>query len=138
MPSRLPQAALGTLIILQLVMLASLFSGVAPHPPRLIPLFAMAPFLAASMAIAMMALVLGPLSGKTARALTGLAVVAALISYGPQKWIDPAIGEIWPAVLLGQIASLILLAAVAKPNLGESGRAGSWPSRSSSPCRRSS
>ncbi|WP_375572933.1 hypothetical protein ABWH92_05630 [Ahrensia marina] len=120
MPSRLPHAALGTLIILQLVMLASLFAGVAPHPPRAIPLFAMAPFLAASMAIATMALVLGPLSSKAARALTGLAVITALISYGPQKWIDAAIGEIWPAVLLGQIASLILLTLVAKPSLAES------------------
>jgi len=115
MPSRLPHAALGTLIILQLVMLASLFAGVAPHPPRAIPLFAMAPFLAASMAVATMALVLGPLSGTTARALTGLAVITALISYGPQKWIDPAIGEIWPAVLLGQITSVVLLVAVTKP-----------------------
>lgn len=115
MPSRLPHAALGTLIILQLVMLASLFAGVAPHPPRAIPLFAMAPFLAASMAVATMALVLGPLSGTTARALTGLAVITALISYGPQKWVDPAIGEIWPAVLLGQITSLVLLVAITKP-----------------------
>lgn len=122
MPSRLPHAALGTLIILQLVMLASLFAGVAPHPPRAIPLFAMAPFLAASMAIATMALVLGPLSNKAARALTGLAVITALISYGPQKWIDPAIGEIWPAVLLGQIASLVLLTLVAKPSLAENKR----------------
>jgi len=119
MPSRLSHAALGTLIILQLVMLASLFAGVAPHPPRAIPLFAMAPFLAASMAIATMALALGPLSSKAARALTGLAVITALISYGPQKWIDPAIGEIWPAVLLGQIASLILLTLAAKPSLAE-------------------
>lgn len=115
MPSRLPHAALGTLIILQLVMLASLFAGIAPHPPRAIPLFAMAPFLAASMAVATMALVLGPLSGTTARALTGLAVITALISYGPQKWVDPAIGEIWPAVLLGQITSLVLLVAITKP-----------------------
>lgn len=117
MPSRLPHAALGTLIILQLVMLASLFAGVAPHPPRAIPLFAMAPFLAASMAVATMALVLGPLSGTTARALTGLAVITALISYGPQKWVDPAIGEIWPAVLLGQIAAIALLVLVARPTL---------------------
>ncbi|MEQ8656912.1 MAG: hypothetical protein RIC24_06355 [Hyphomicrobiales bacterium] len=114
MPSRLPQAALGTLIILQLVMLASLFAGLAPHPPRAIPLFAMAPFLAASMAIATMALVLGPLSGTIAKTLTGLAVITALISYGPQKWLDPAIGEIWPAVLLGQITSAFLLVAITK------------------------
>jgi hypothetical membrane protein len=105
------------LIILQLVMLASLFAGVAPHPPRAIPLFAMAPFLAASMAIATMALVLGPLTGTMAKILTGLAVITALISYGPQKWLDQAIGEIWPAVLLGQIASLTLLALIAKPTL---------------------
>lgn len=114
MPSRLPQAALGTLIILQLVMLASLFAGLAPHPPRAIPLFAMAPFLAASMAIATMALVLGPLSGTIAKTLTGSAVITALISYGPQKWLDPAIGEIWPAVLLGQITSAFLLVAITK------------------------
>lgn len=127
MPSRLPHAALSTLIILQLVMLASLFAGVAPHPPRAIPLFAMAPFLAASMAIATMALVLGPLSSKAARVLTGLAVITALISYGPQKWIDPAIGEIWPAVLLGQIASLILLTLIAKPSLAESEHGRAFP-----------
>lgn len=115
MPPRLPHAALGTLIILQLVMLASLFAGIAPHPPRAIPLFAMAPFLAASMAIATMALVLGPLSGTMAKTVTGLAVITALISYGPQKWIDPAIGEIWPAVLLGQITSIVLLVAIFRP-----------------------
>lgn len=127
MPSRLPYAALGTLIILQLVMLTSLFAGITPHPPQAIPLFAMAPFLAASMAIAMMALVLGPLSSKAARVLTGLAVITALISYGPQKWIDPAIGEIWPAVLLGQIASLILLTLIAKPSLAENERGRAFP-----------
>lgn len=110
--TRLAYAALTTLIIVQLIMLISLFAGLAPHPPRTIPFFAMAPFLSVSMAIAASAMIIGPLTGKLGKSLTVLAALCALLSYGPQKWIDPAIGEIWPAVLAGEIASLGLLALV--------------------------
>lgn len=105
-------AALTTLIIVQLIMLVSLLAGLAPHPPRVIPFFAMAPFLSVSMAIAASAMIIGPVTSKLGKALSLLAALCALISYGPQKWIDPAIGEIWPAVLAGEIAAVGLIALI--------------------------
>lgn len=109
---RAAYAALTSLIIVQLIMLASLFAGLAPHPPRTIPFFAMAPFLSVSMAIAASAMIVEPLTGKLGKTLSVLAALCALLSYGPQKWIDPAIGEIWPAVLAGEIAAIALLALI--------------------------
>lgn len=111
---RIAYAALTTLIIVQLIMLASLFAGLAPHPPRTIPFFAMAPFLSVSMAITASAMIIGPLTGKLGKSLSVLAALCALLSYGPQKWVDPAIGEIWPAVLAGEIAAFGLIALAVK------------------------
>jgi hypothetical protein len=101
------QAALACLIVLQTVMLASLYAGVAPHPPMATPLFGIGPFLGAALSAAVAALILGP-SGA-GRALAGLAAVAALVSFGPQKYLDPQIGLIWPAVLAGQVAAGAIL-----------------------------
>jgi hypothetical protein len=102
-------AALSALILLQLVMLSALYAGVAPHPPVATPLFAMAPFLAASFAVAFSAILMGPLSGKAGRSLSGLAVVLALVSFGPQKYFDAQFALIWPAVISGQIAAIVVL-----------------------------
>ena len=105
-------AALAALIILQLVMLVSLYAGVQPHPPAAIPLFAIAPFLAASLALAGAAMVAGPASSRSGRALSAAAALAALVSFGPQKFFDAQFGLIWPAVLAGQAAAAVLLATV--------------------------
>ncbi|MGJ8588857.1 MAG: hypothetical protein ACSHXW_11940 [Yoonia sp.] len=102
-------AALSALILLQLVMLSALYAGVAPHPPVATPLFGMAPFLAASFAVAFSAILLGPLNGKAGRSLSGLAVVLALVSFGPQKYFDAQFALIWPAVISGQIAAIVVL-----------------------------
>ncbi|AZN96537.1 hypothetical protein EJ066_04120 [Mesorhizobium sp. M9A.F.Ca.ET.002.03.1.2] len=104
---RYGSAALIILIVLQLLMLCSLFTRTEPHPPLSIPLFGLAPFLSAAIAVACAALFLR--SGAVKREgmfLSILAAILALISFGPQKWIDPAIDKIWPAVALGQIAAL--------------------------------
>ncbi len=103
-------AALLVLIVLQLVMLGSLYADVAPHPPTTTPLFGIAPFLAAALAVALAALVLG---GR-ARIGLGLSVLAALcaaISFGPQKYVDAQFPLIWPAVIAGQlpIASIFVI-----------------------------
>ena len=45
-------AALAALVLLQIIMLMALYAGVAPHPPRITPVSAIAPFLAAACAIA--------------------------------------------------------------------------------------
>jgi len=102
-------AALAVLIILQLTMLGSLFTQTAPHPPLAIPLFALGPFLGAALAIAIAALILGGTTSRSGAITSIIAAVLALISFGPQKWLDPMIGQIWPAVLLGEIAAVILV-----------------------------
>ena len=98
------------LAIIQGVMLASLWFDVAPHPPRAIPLFAMAPFLAVSIGIALCARVL--LTHKAGPILAGLAALLALLSFGPQKYFDAAFGEIWIAVIASQITVLAIAHAL--------------------------
>ena len=105
-------AALSVLIILQLVMLTALYAGVAPHPPVATPLFGIAPFLGASMGAAAAAVVLGSNSSRAGRVLSLAATVMALISFGPQKYLDAQFGLIWPAVIAGQIASLAVVASL--------------------------
>lgn len=94
----LGRQGLAILAILQLLMLAALYSRTEPHPPLAIPLFALAPFLSASIALAVAGL-LAP-----GRWLSLAACVTALISFGPQKWFDAAFPQIWPAVILAQMA----------------------------------
>lgn len=114
MPDHRPaRAALATLIILQTVMLASLFAGVQPHPPATIAPFAMAPFLAAAISAAASALLLWP--SPAGRVLAVLAVAMALVSYGPQKLLDPALPLIWPILAAAWVAMLTLLVRLARP-----------------------
>jgi hypothetical protein len=113
--NRSQQAALACLILLQTVMLASLYAGVAPHPPATTPLFGMGPFLGASLSAAVAALILGPSQSPAGRALAGLAALAALVSFGPQKYLDPQFGLIWPAVLSGQVAVGVILLRLLSP-----------------------
>lgn len=108
------QAALVVLLSLQLVMLGALYAQIAPHPPRAVAPFALGPFLGASIAIAGAALVLGATRTGIGTAVSLLAAALALVSFGPQKWFDPAIGEIWPAVLVAELAVLTLLVESAR------------------------
>lgn len=103
------QAALLTLIILQVVMLAALYAQIPPHPPRAVAPFALGPFLGASISAAAAAMVLGATATRQGLFAGLLAAALALISFGPQKWIDPAIGEIWPAVLAAEVAVAVLV-----------------------------
>ncbi|MCP3970337.1 MAG: hypothetical protein GY717_08480 [Rhodobacteraceae bacterium] len=122
-PDRNAQAALAVLIILQVVMLAALFAGVPPHPPASVAPFGMAPFLAASLSAATAALILGPTASVTGRTVCALAIATALVSFGPHKIIDPAIGSIWPAVVSAWAAMAMLGAALLRA-LSVSSRAG--------------
>lgn len=105
-------AALMTLIVLQFIMLTALYAGIRPHPPTATPLFGIAPFLGASMSLALSAAIMHPLATATGRTLTILAAVMALVSFGPQKYFDAQFGLIWPAVVLGQLASGVLVIRV--------------------------
>jgi hypothetical protein len=112
-PERPARAALATLIVLQGIMLASLYAGVQPHPPATTLLFGIAPFLGAALSAAVAALIVGPMRGRAGPAMAGLAAVAALVSFGPQKYLDPQFPLIWPAVLAGQVAAGVLLVGLA-------------------------
>ncbi len=99
--------AILTLGILQVLMLGALYTKTPPHPPLEVAPFALGPFISASIAIAFAAYSVK--SEKLFRLLSLLACLTALVSYGPHKWFDPAIGGIWPAVLLAQLAVLSIL-----------------------------
>lgn len=107
-PNQTSTAALAVLIILQAVMLGALYAGIPPHPPATTPLFGIAPLLGASIAAAVAAILLGGTCSKPGRILSLLAAVMALISFGPQKYLDAQFGMIWPAVIAGQLACLAL------------------------------
>lgn len=109
---RQTQAALAALILLQMIMLSSLYAGIKPYPPLATPLFGISPFLAASVSIAVAAMIVQPLATITGRSLSVLAGLMALLSFGPQKYFDPQFGLIWPAVILGQLAALVIFARV--------------------------
>ncbi|UFN49014.1 hypothetical protein LPC08_23965 [Roseomonas sp. OT10] len=122
MPTRsLSHAALAALIVLQAVMLAALYSRTPPYPPESVPLFALGPFLGAALAVAVAALTLGAATTRAGAVLTVLAAGLALVSFGPQKWLDPGIGLIWPAVLLGQLAAGAAMAQALLPRRGAAG-----------------
>lgn len=106
-------AALATLILLQLIMLSALYAGIPPHPPEATPLFGIAPFLGASVAVALSAIIVEPLRNPTGRTLSILSALMALVSFGPQKYFDAQFGLIYPAVILGQIAALVIFFRVA-------------------------
>lgn len=118
--TRQANAALCALIILQLVMLGALFAQSAPHPPATIPLFAIAPFLAAALSVTAGAIITGPLDTTTGRVLSVLAALMALLSYGPQKYLDAQFTLIWPAVITGQIAAVALIVLAGSAALARS------------------
>ncbi len=107
-------AALATLILLQGIMLSALYAGIRPHPPVATPLFGIAPFLGAAMSVALAAIIVQPLGSRVGCTLSVLAALMALVSFGPQKYFDAQFGLIYPAVLLGQFAALVIFASVLK------------------------
>ncbi|MCA2014223.1 hypothetical protein LCM17_22220 [Cereibacter sphaeroides] len=113
---RKANAALAPLIALQLIMLGSLYAGVAPHPPAAIPLFAMGPFLGASVGAAAAAMILGPGQSTLGRALALLAGAMALVSFGPQKYLDAQFALIWPAVIAAQASVIGLVVTLLVPS----------------------
>lgn len=112
--NRQASAALATLILLQTIMLSALYAGIKPHPPMATPLFGIAPFLGASVSVALSAIIVQPLNTVAGRSLCVLAGLMALVSFGPQKYFDAQFGLIWPAVVFGQLAALVIFVRVFK------------------------
>ena len=103
-------AAIVVLLVLTGVMLLALLTRTAPHPPLEVAPFAIGPFLGASLAIGAGALHLVRQDGRYAGALAILFAVTAVVSFGPQKYFDPAFSRIWPAVITAQIAVVVVVA----------------------------
>jgi hypothetical protein len=110
-------SALGALIILQLTMLAALLFKLPPHPPEVIPIGGMAPVIGTSLCAAFAAMVFKG-EGASGKILIILACLFAAISYGPQKFFDPAFPLVWPAVVTAQIAIIALLTSIGKMLIG--------------------
>lgn len=107
-------AALTAIILLQMIMLSALYAGIKPHPPVAVPLFGIAPYLGTSVSVALAAIIVQPLRSSTGRSLSILAALMALLSFGPQKYFDAQFGLIWPAVILGQLAALVIFIEVVR------------------------
>jgi hypothetical protein len=103
-------AAILVLLTLTGVMLLALFSRTSPHPPLEVPPFALGPFLGAFLAIGVAAFHLLRQGARYGSTLAVLFALMALLSFGPQKYFDPQISRIWPAVITGQIAVITILA----------------------------
>ena len=102
-------AAIIVLLVLTGFMSLALFSRTEPHPPLEIAPFALGPFLGASLAVGSAALYLignGVRSGMAVAVVFG---VTAMVSFGPQKYLDPAFSRIWPAMIAAQIAVMVIV-----------------------------
>ena len=104
-------AALSVLIVLEMIMLSALYAGIKPHPPVATPLFGIAPFIGASIAAAIAAIIMTPAT-RGGRVLSVLAALMAAASFGPQKYFVPEFPLIWPAVIGAQIAIVAIIANV--------------------------
>lgn len=105
-----PQAAAAVLALMVLtgVMLLALFTRTPPHPPLEVPPFALAPFLGASLALGAAALHRLHAGASSGHGLAATFALTALVSFGPQKYLDPAFPQIWPAVVTAQLAILVV------------------------------
>lgn len=108
--------AIAALLVLQTVMLFAMFTQAPPHPPYVVAPFGMGPFLGVSLAVCVAALMRMP--GRSGAILALLAGALAMVSYGPQKWFDAAFGEVWPAVIAAQLATLFIVIDVVKDMRG--------------------
>ncbi len=97
-------AAIITLITLTVIMVLALFTQTAPHPPLEVPPFALGPFLGASLAIGTAAFYLTHEDSRHTKMLAIIFALTALVSFGPQKYFDPAFSRIWPSVVTAQLA----------------------------------
>ncbi len=108
-PAQAVSAGAIVLLVLTTVMLLALLTRTPPHPPLETPLFALGPFLGASLAIGGAALYLLGQGSRHGTALVILFALTALVSFGPQKFLDPNLSRIWPTVVTAQAAVAVIL-----------------------------
>ncbi|MXW84642.1 MAG: hypothetical protein F4103_15675 [Boseongicola sp. SB0673_bin_14] len=116
--------AVATLLVLTGAMLLAMFTRTEPHPPLEVEPFALGPFLAASLATGAAAHGLAIRGARFAMAVALLFALTALVSHGPQKYVDPAFPKIWPAVIVAQVAIAVILGRAVYRAIRQTGSSG--------------
>ena len=101
---QLALSSLGGLIILESVLLGSLWAQIQPHPPARV-----GPFIAASLCLAVVSLPLFWWRNKTGYITAMLVGLLGLVSFGPHKFFTESAAQIFPAIIIGTVLSVVLI-----------------------------
>jgi hypothetical protein len=97
-------SSLAGLILLQAVLLGSLWAQVQPHPPAKV-----GPFIAASLSLTFVSIPLVWWRNKIGYTTSIIVGLLGLISFGPHKFFSESAVQIFPAILVGTVLSVVLI-----------------------------
>ena len=92
------------LVLLDAVLMGCLWSQVEPHPPARV-----GPFIAASLSLAFVSVPLVWWRNKIGYTTSILVGLLGLISFGPHKFFSESAGQIFPAIIVGTVLSVVLI-----------------------------
>ncbi len=96
--------SLAGLVVLNCVLLGSLWSQVQPHPPARV-----GPFIAASLSLAVVSIPLVWWRNKTGYTISIIVGLLGLVSFGPHKILAGSAGQLFPAIMVGTVLSVALI-----------------------------
>ena len=97
-------SSLAGLIVLKGVLLGSLWAQVQPHPPARV-----GPFIAASLSLAVVSIPLVWWRNKIGYITSVIVGILGLVSFGPHKFFAESAGQIFPAIVIGTVFSVVLI-----------------------------
>ena len=97
-------SALAGLILLNCVLLGSLWAQVQPHPPARV-----GPFIAASLSLAIVSIPLVWWRNKIGYTTSIIVGLLGLISFGPHKLYPESGNQLFPAIVVGTVLSIVLI-----------------------------
>jgi len=99
-------SSLAGLILLKAVLLGSLWAQVQPHPEA-----RLGPFIAASLSLAIVSIPLVWWRSKIGYTTSIIVGLLGLISFGPHKFLGESANQIFPAIIVGTVLSMVLVIA---------------------------
>ena len=97
-------SALAGLILLKSVLLGSLWAQVQPHPPARV-----GPFIAASLSLAIVSIPLVWWRSRVGYTTSIIVGLLGLVSFGPHKFFTESANQIFPAIIVGTVFSVVLI-----------------------------
>jgi hypothetical protein len=97
-------SSLAGLILLKAVLLGSLWAQIQPHPPARV-----GPFIAASLSLAIVSIPLVWWRNKIGYTTSIMVGLLGLISFGPHKFFTESANQIFPAIIVGTVLSVVLI-----------------------------